>query len=85
MEPQHRAAGEKPQAEVAGNRPGSLEEHWRDFLDSVHTRQKPRCHEILGYHVMTALHMGVRSYLEGRAFEIKTSRSRRRKSMAPAC
>lgn len=47
----------------------SLKEHYRDFLRCVHTREKPRSHELLGYQVMVAVHMGVRSYLEKKVFE----------------
>ena len=48
---------------------GSVKNHWKDFLNCIKTREKPRSNEMLGYYVMTALHMGVRSYLEGKTFD----------------
>ena len=60
--------GEKPE-EIKTERGESMEEHFRDFLDCVKSRQKPRSNEQLGYYVMTALHMGVHSYLKGRAMD----------------
>jgi predicted dehydrogenase len=67
--PQREIVGDRPKKEVARKRGASLEEHWRDFLKSMRTREQPRSNAVLGYHVMTALHMGVRSYIEGRAME----------------
>jgi len=69
LEPQRRAGNKGKREEVASRKGGSLDEHWKDFLGSIHSRRKPRSHELHGYHVMTALHMGVRSYLEGKVFE----------------
>jgi hypothetical protein len=43
--------------------------YWKDLLGSIKTRSKPRSNELLGYYVMAALHMGVRSYREGKVFE----------------
>jgi predicted dehydrogenase len=67
--PQREIVGDRPKKEVARKRGASLEEHWRDFLKSMRTREQPRSNAVLGYYVMTALHMGVRSYIEGRAME----------------
>ena len=55
--------------EVPRTRGGSLESHWLDFLTCVRSREKPRSNELHGYHVMTAIHMGMLSYLNGCAYE----------------
>ncbi|MHC4402855.1 MAG: Gfo/Idh/MocA family protein [Planctomycetota bacterium] len=59
-------AGEEAVAYAEPNgRPASpIDEHWRDFLNAIHTRRKPRCHEILSYRIMTTLHAGARSFRE---------------------
>ncbi len=67
--PQREVVGDVPRKEITRTRGASLEEHWRDFLRCVRTREQPRSDALLGYYVMTALHMGIRSYLEGRAME----------------
>lgn len=67
--PQREIVGDAPRKEIARTRSASLEEHWRDFLNCVRTRQQPRSKAELGYYVMTALHMGIRSFLEGRTME----------------
>lgn len=41
--------------------------HWRDFLSCVKTRKKPRSDEVMGYRVMAALSMGIKSYRSGKA------------------
>jgi predicted dehydrogenase len=69
IEPQQAMNPEGKREEVARTRGGSLEEHFKDFLRCVRTREKPRSNEVLGYHVMTALHMGITSYLTGRTME----------------
>lgn len=66
IEPQRAAGNEAKREEIARTRGGSLDEHWLDFLRCIRTREKPRSNEVLGYHVMAALHMGLRSYHEGR-------------------
>lgn len=76
IDPQRSAGNQAKREEVARKRGGSLEAHWKDFLNSIHTRKKPRSHEIHGYHVMTALHMAVRSYLEGKVFEFDAEKER---------
>ncbi len=69
IEPQRSAGNSKEREEIKRTRGASLDEHWKDFLNSIKTRQKPRSHEMLGYYMMTALHMGIHSYLNGRAME----------------
>ena len=67
--PQREIVGDIPRKEVQRVRGASLEEHWRDFLNCVRTREQPRSNAQLGYYVMTAIHMGIRSLLEGRTME----------------
>jgi predicted dehydrogenase len=63
------AAGNKNPREVVRRKEGgSVKNHWKDFINCIKTRDKPRSNELLGYYVMTALHMGVRSYREGKVF-----------------
>jgi predicted dehydrogenase len=69
IDPQASSGTTKRRAEIASARGASLDEHFRDFLACVRSREKPRSHEVLGYYVITALHMGVHSYLKGRAME----------------
>lgn len=69
IDPQHSAGNRGPRKTVKRTQPGSLVNHWKDFLESIKTRRKPRSNELLGYYVMAALHMGVRSYREGKVFE----------------
>ena len=78
IEPQRSAGNQAERAEVVRQRPGSLAEHWLDFLNSIKTRTKPRSHEVHGYHVMAALHMAVRSFREGRVFEFDPEREEAR-------
>ncbi|MFQ6097463.1 MAG: hypothetical protein ACE5O2_07005 [Armatimonadota bacterium] len=72
--PQRRTNPEGKREEVPRTRGGSLENHWLDFLNCIRTREKPRSNEVIGYHVMTAIHMGVKSYLTGRAYEFDPER-----------
>ena len=53
---------DRQREEVARTRGSSLEEHFRDLVNCIKTRQKPRSNELLGYRVMTALQMGIQSY-----------------------
>jgi len=69
LEPQQATNPAGAREEIVRTRSGSGEEHWKDFLRCVRTREKPRSNEVLGYHVMTALHMGVTSYHTGRTME----------------
>jgi len=76
IEPQPSAGkGAKPE-EIVRERPGSLDEHWRDFLECIKSRQKPRSNEVIGYYVMTALHMAVWSYLDGRGREFDSEKEK---------
>jgi len=67
--PQRAVAGDRPPEQIVRTRGASLDEHWLDFLECIRSRQKPRSHEMLGYYVMTALHMGVTSFLKGKVAE----------------
>lgn len=74
IRPQRRMAPAKQEEQVHRTHGASLEAHWMDFLNCIKTRKKPRSNELLGYYVMTALHMAVRSYREGRVFEFDAER-----------
>jgi len=68
----HAANGEQVAAENSTRAPSDTEqrvEHLKDFFTCVRTRKTPRCDATMGYHVMVALHMGIRSYLEGKVLE----------------
>ncbi len=57
---------ERPVKEIPIERGESMHEHWRNFLSCCRTRQKPWSPiEDLGYHVQTAIQMGVLSLREG--------------------
>jgi len=56
---------QRPAREVRIERGESMLEHWRNFLNCCRTREKPWSPvEDLGYHVQTALQMGVLSLRE---------------------
>ena len=76
IEPQPGADKNFKREEIKRERPGSLEDHWRDFLGCIKSGQKPRSNEVVGYHVMTALHMAVHSYRKGRAMEFDPKKER---------
>jgi len=69
IEPQRSVGKSFEREEIKRERPGSLEEHWRDFLTCIKESRKPRSNEELGFCVMAALHMAVHSYRRGRAME----------------
>lgn len=69
IEPQGAVVQGGEREEIKAKRGYSLEEHFRDFLDCVKSRQKPRSNELFGYRVMTALHMGIHSYQKGKVME----------------
>lgn len=69
IEPQKAVIGEVPVEDFSAKRGWSLEEHFKDFLDCTKSRAKPRSNEVLGYQVMTALHMGIHSFQKGRSME----------------
>ena len=48
-------------------------EHLKDFFNCIRTRETPRCDATMGYHVMVALHMGIRSYREGKVLEFDSA------------
>jgi len=59
------AQGSKKQKqEIARTRPGSVLEHWRDFVRCVRTREQPRSDVDTALWVQTALIMGVLSLRE---------------------
>lgn len=78
IHPETSVVGGRPGEEIVRQRGASLEEHFRDFLECVRTRNKPRSHEALGYYCMAALHMAVRSYREGAVYEFDPRSERAR-------
>ena len=50
--------------------------HVENFLDCVRSRQQPNCHADLGYKVMTAIDLSVRSYRQGKMFYYDAQRER---------
>lgn len=69
-------AKDKERIEIKRERGASLDEHFKDLLNCIKTRAKPRSNEVLGYYVMTALHMGVRSYLNRGVYEFDAEEER---------
>lgn len=67
--PQRQTNKEGDREEIKREHGSSLRLHWRDLLESIKTRRKPRSNEVIGYRVMTALHMGIHSYRKGVAME----------------
>ena len=54
--------------------------HVDNFFDCVRSRQQPNCHPDLGWKVMTAIDLSVRSYRENKVFVIDPETGRIRKS-----
>jgi len=68
------AEAKKPKRTIPVNRQTTreggretLENHWRDFLNCVRTRETPQANIELAYHVQTALQMGMLSLRQGKA------------------
>ncbi len=60
--------GEGEESEVLRGKEGNFYlNHWRDFLTCMRTRNKPVSNEDIGYRVMVALAMGIKSYRSGKA------------------
>jgi predicted dehydrogenase len=64
--PEKEGGGGEP-TEIKGREAMPLMFHWRDFLNGVRTRNKPVHNEVIGYRIMVALSMGVKSYRSGKA------------------
>ncbi|MBP6962781.1 MAG: Gfo/Idh/MocA family oxidoreductase [Armatimonadetes bacterium] len=74
-----RAVGNEAETEqITAERGWSLEEHFRDFLDCVKSRRKPRSNEVFGYRVMTALHMAIHSFRQDKVMEFDPSKGEAR-------
>lgn len=71
IKPERRVTEGREEEPLASNRPGSLEEHYRDFFECVRSREQPRSDAELGYRVMSVLHMGIRSFREGRTMDFR--------------
>jgi len=52
--------------ELKSTKLGSTIEHWKDFLNCVRTRQKPKSHIEFGYCVHTALAMAMQGMVKGK-------------------
>jgi predicted dehydrogenase len=53
----------KKEQVILGEQPDSTRAHWLNFLDCVETREKPVSDVEFGYHVQTALCMGMEGFL----------------------
>jgi predicted dehydrogenase len=58
--------------ELKGKRRWSEEQHWRDLIRCIKTREMPRSNQLIGYRVMAALSMGIKSYRTGKAMGFDT-------------
>lgn len=68
IRPEKPVVGERAEETVTRTAGASLEAHFGDWLECLKSRRQPRSPVRLGYACMVALHMAVRSYLEGRQF-----------------
>ncbi|MBI4606610.1 MAG: Gfo/Idh/MocA family oxidoreductase [Planctomycetes bacterium] len=68
--------GSKPEKRVALPRGESEAEHWKDFLGCCRSGKAPRSPVDLGYSVQTALQMGMKSFLEGKAVRFEAGEER---------
>ncbi|MBN2562114.1 MAG: Gfo/Idh/MocA family oxidoreductase [Phycisphaerae bacterium] len=60
-----KGAGKKvQQVELKTAKIGSTEEHWRDFLNCVRTREKPKSNVEFGYSIHVALAMAMQGFLK---------------------
>lgn len=74
IRPQKAVAPDKEEERITRQRGGSLDEHFRDFLDCVRERnRKPRSNEEIGYRVMVALSMAIMSYRQDKVAEFDES------------
>ena len=69
-----RHGSEQITIEGVGNE-GDLK-HVDNFFDCVRSRQQPNCHAELGYKVMTAIDLSVRSYRQGKMFYYDAKREK---------
>jgi predicted dehydrogenase len=78
IRPEEAVQKDAEEIKVERTRPGTVQEHYRNFFDCVKSREKPRSNEILAHKVMTALNLGVHSYRTGRTWEydVRTGKSR---------
>ncbi|HSV74923.1 MAG TPA: Gfo/Idh/MocA family oxidoreductase [Chthonomonadales bacterium] len=78
IDPQPSVPTGRPREEVAAARGATLDEHFRDFLACVRSRERPRSHEVLGCQVMMAINMGVHAFMTGRSMEYDEATGRAR-------
>ena len=74
IQPQRSAGNDAAPEQLTATRNYSLDEHFRDFLDCVKSRRKPRSNEVIGNYVMTALHMGIHSFQKGKVMEFDAAK-----------
>jgi predicted dehydrogenase len=67
--PEQATNAKAEEVSIANTRPGTVEEHYRNFFDCVKSRQRARSHERLAHRVMTAINLGIHSYRTGRTWE----------------
>jgi predicted dehydrogenase len=60
------ALGGGEPTKIKGKEGLPIVEHWRNLLTCVKTRKKPISNEVIGYRVMVALSMAIKSYRSGK-------------------
>jgi len=78
IRPEEAVAKDVEEIKIERTRAGTVEEHYRDFLDCVKSRHKPRSNEILALKVMTALNLGIHSYQTGKTWEYDAKKGKGR-------
>lgn len=68
------AAGGGASSVTTGEKNLMLYDHWRNLLSCVKTRNQPISDPVMGYRVMVALSMGVKSYRSGKAMVFDSQR-----------
>lgn len=74
LEPEKTTNPDGKREELARTQGSSQQFLWQDFLRCVRTREQPRSHAQLGYHVMAALSMGIASFRTGQTMEFDPRR-----------
>jgi predicted dehydrogenase len=70
----HKRGNSQP-AVIQGEKPNSTLAHWRNFLDCVRRREKPVSDVEFGFHVQSALCMGMLSFLQKKVARFDSSRN----------
>jgi len=69
IRPEETTAPNAEDIKIERTRGESLDEHYRDFLSCVKSRQQPRSNAQLGVMVMAALNLGILAFRSGKAAE----------------